>query len=373
MDNTTKPTVLLLSSIHGTSDPRIAYKIAPTLATHYQVFCVLSNAHFPLTTVSNSTTKFYTVPFFAWIGWRILVNYPLILWYCFKVKPSIVHIFVAELIPIAFLLKLFKCEIIYEVQENLYKKLHLKKRNNHWLFRQCFFFFDQLARNHFHFIFTEDAYLQEYRTVRKSSIVIHNYSSKANVSIKNVHPSTPPRFLYIGVISLERGLYQILQAIYHLKEKGEAVEVHFFGHLKADLRQLPIYESVKSQVCFYPYADYTTLLQDGRSYWAGLAVLLNVGDYYDSYPSKLFDYMQMGIPVITSDFPLYKKVVSSADCGILIEPTNTRALADAMLFILTNREHANKMGKNGQKAINHYYNWETEAERLVNFYLSVKN
>ena len=46
---------------------------------------------------------------------------------------------------------------------------------------------------------------------------------------------------------------------------------------------------------------------------AGLALLKPVGDYPDSYTTKLFEYMALGLPVITSDFPLYRDVVERSD------------------------------------------------------------
>ena len=54
---------------------------------------------------------------------RLLLTHPLALWYFLRFRPHIVHIFVAELLPLAFIFRWLGAEVIYEVQENLYKKI----------------------------------------------------------------------------------------------------------------------------------------------------------------------------------------------------------------------------------------------------------
>lgn len=87
-----------------------------------------------------------------------------------------------------------------------------------------------------------------------------------------------------------------------------------------------------------------------------------------AYTNKLFEYMSAGLPVIASDFPLWRSIVDSAECGILVEPKNVQALADAIIRVVENSDDAERMGKNGRKAIEEKYNWETEKVKLLGLY-----
>lgn len=304
------------------------------------------------------------------MGWRILLTYPVIFWKSLKVKPDIIHFFVPELIPFALVCQWLGATVIYEVQENLYQKLANKSRNNSWLFRKAFYFFDRLARQKFNFIFTEDAYRNEYNNLLNKSIVLHNYSFKAlDINLKD--RATIPSFIYSGVITKERGLDIIIKACNILEQSFTEFQIHLFGINrlgKNEMKKIEGFETAASRMVFHGYTDYKQILENGKACLAGLAVLKNTGDYQYSYPSKIFDYMAIGIPVITSDFPLYKQIVEENQCGFCIAPDNPVKLAEKMRFFIENPIKADQMGARGYQKVQSSLNWENEANLLRNFY-----
>jgi len=106
---------------------------------------------------------------------------------------------------------------------------------------------------------------------------------------------------------------------------------------------------------------------------AGLVVTRPNSNHKFAYMTKLFEYMAVGIPVIASDFPLWRSIVDGARCGILIEPENPKAMADAILHILENPEKAIEMGRLGRKAVEDQYNWENEEKKLLELYRKLLN
>jgi len=96
--------------------------------------------------------------------------------------------------------------------------------------------------------------------------------------------------------------------------------------------------------------------------------VLPLDSYVNAQPTKMFEYMSGGLPVIASDFPVYRKIVESADCGLLVDPLNPAAIAEAIVWLMQNPSRAYEMGQNGKRAIADRYNWEREAESLVATY-----
>jgi glycosyltransferase involved in cell wall biosynthesis len=82
----------------------------------------------------------------------------------------------------------------------------------------------------------------------------------------------------------------------------------------------------------------------------------------------MFEYMAAGIPVIASDFPLWREIVEGNHCGLCVDPLDSKAIALAIDWLLEHPEEAEKMGKNGQRAVRERYNWDNEAETLLAAY-----
>jgi len=102
----------------------------------------------------------------------------------------------------------------------------------------------------------------------------------------------------------------------------------------------------------------------------GLAVLHPIPNYVESYPTKTFEYMAMGLPVIASNFPLYREIVEGAECGICVDPLNPEEIAGAIRWIIDHPAEAEQMGKNGHRAVEERYNWGKEEKKLLSFIIS---
>ncbi|HEX7982751.1 MAG TPA: glycosyltransferase [Duganella sp.] len=85
-------------------------------------------------------------------------------------------------------------------------------------------------------------------------------------------------------------------------------------------------------------------------------------------PAILFETMAAGIPVIASDFPLWRNVVDAHACGLCVDPRDPPAIAAAIDYLACHADIARHMGENGRRAVRARYNWQHEAAKLVDYY-----
>jgi glycosyltransferase involved in cell wall biosynthesis len=81
--------------------------------------------------------------------------------------------------------------------------------------------------------------------------------------------------------------------------------------------------------------------------------------------------MAAGVPVVASDFPMWREIVNKHECGICVDPGNVREIAGAIRWILEHPETGAAMGDNGRRAVFQNYSWEGEARKLEALYLDV--
>ena len=78
--------------------------------------------------------------------------------------------------------------------------------------------------------------------------------------------------------------------------------------------------------------------------------------------------MSAGIPVIASDFPLWREIVDGEGCGLLVDPLDPKAISEAIIYIFEHSKEAEAMGKRGRRAIEERYSWHKEEKKLLCLY-----
>ena len=177
--------------------------------------------------------------------------------------------------------------------------------------------------------------------------------------------------LYIGGLTEGRGILEMVKAVQLLPERLN-VQLILGGRFSPEILReqvvaLPGWGKVNERG-WLPRNDVLKYLKEVR---LGLVVLRPLPNYIPSYPIKMFEYMNAGIPVVASNFPLWREIVEEAKCGLLVDPLNPQEIADAVQWLLEHPQEAEEMGLNGQRAVLEKYNWDSEAKKLLDFYKEI--
>lgn len=75
----------------------------------------------------------------------------------------------------------------------------------------------------------------------------------------------------------------------------------------------------------------------------------NLDFFKDNVPSKIFDYMAAGLPIIINLDGEGANIIKKAKCGLIAKPENPESLAEKILNLYNKKEKAKTMGKNAKK------------------------
>lgn len=175
-----------------------------------------------------------------------------------------------------------------------------------------------------------------------------------------------PQACYVGSVSAMRGIGELVQAAHLLKSPARITVAGSFSEPEheAALRALPGWARLDRP----GHLDRAGVAAVMEQAMVGLLTLHPQPNYCESLPVKLFEYMAAGIPVISSDVPLWRGIVQSSQCGVCVDPFDPAAIAAAIDYFVLNPQIAQRMGQNGRRAILEQYNWQTEAGKLLRFY-----
>jgi glycosyltransferase involved in cell wall biosynthesis len=174
--------------------------------------------------------------------------------------------------------------------------------------------------------------------------------------------------VYTGGLTRARGVEQMVDAMEHAGLPDDwrlrLVGPHSPDDYVDRLRRRPGWDLVEYRGAVSP-REARRLTSACR---IGLAVLQPIGQYVDVLPTKLFEYMSLGIPVVAADYPLCREVVEGSKCGLVVDPTDPHAIGKAIAELAADPEQAAAMGQRGKEQVAQRYSWAVEEKALLSVY-----
>jgi len=272
---------------------------------------------------------------------------------------------VAAVLPNIF----FGSKIVYDVHEHFPDNYsdHLGKP---WL--TLLRILDRFVSRVVHLVVTVDETLARKYSDSKNVVVVHNYPICESYSFSE-QKTKKNLAIYVGGITEERGILETIEgvALAHgkhgdlcLKMVGNFVPPEFRTVVEQKIRHVGLFNAVEI-IEWGPFDGMPEMIQEGC---IGLSFLKPVPRYSLAIPTKVYEYMAAGLPVVASRFENITRLLQAEQCGITAKAGDAQSFSDAICSLLENPEEMVRMGQNGRTAIRDRYNWENESRKLIGSY-----
>lgn len=288
-----------------------------------------------------------------------------------KLDADLYHFHDSDLMPTG--VKLIKKgkKVIYDVHEDLPGQILAKPYIKPILRKPIALILktiESYCSKKYSYIVTATPHIKSIFAKRNKSLDINNYPFINELNSESIdYFSKSNEICFTGAISEIRGLREVVLAISNLNIKLNLAGKFQQNYFREELIKTKGWENV-NELGLVSREEVKAILAKSK---IGVVTFLPSPNHTFSQPNKLFEYMSAGIPVIASNFDLWKQIVEKYNCGICVNPESPKEIKGAIEKLINNPIEANEMGNNGRKAVEDKFNWTSEEQKLINLYQEI--
>ncbi|MCS3783593.1 glycosyltransferase family 4 protein [Salinibacter ruber] len=234
-----------------------------------------------------------------------------------------------------------------------------------------------LARLQSALIFSDNAIARSFKSIDCPKKTLFNFP--ARFLIEEGKQATidlddrPPTIVHLGGHERSRGTRLMIDAFAEIRQRMSDAHLRLVGHyvpeeLETEVRNHIRRRGLENDVTIegrVPFEEIGAYLTEASVGWVPFQPCVK----YDlNIPTKLFEYMAYGLPIVSSHLQSTEPFVVDGENGFLVEATSPEAHADAHTWLLKNSDKAQSMGKHGQRLVDEQFNWDRMEERLLSLY-----
>jgi glycosyltransferase involved in cell wall biosynthesis len=287
---------------------------------------------------------------------------------------KVYHLHDPELLGIGLLLKLLGKRVIYDAHEDVPRQVLSKK----WirpavrqLVARMVEAFENFATRRFDAVVAATPHIaKRFSSINARTVTVNNFPSLREMFVPTGWDNKERAVCYIGAISIARGIREMLDAMADCD-----ATLHLAGMLSSPelLQEFEGLAASGKRVVYHGVLDREGVLELLRRCRVGVVCFHSEPNHLHSQPTKLFEYMSAGIPVVASNFAYWREFVERNRCGICVDPQDSAEIARAINYALSHPDEAHEMGLNGRALVENNYTWEREEKKLLALYLHICN
>ncbi len=170
--------------------------------------------------------------------------------------------------------------------------------------------------------------------------------------------------LYVGRIVYHKGLEHLVESASYLDHDVKYV-LGGTGDFRPVLEDIVKRNDLQGRVIFPGRIPNSEL---PKYYAAADVFVLPSVSRLEAFGIVALEAMASATPVVVSDIPGVREVITEGEHGLLSEPLNPANLAGKIRTIIRNPDMAERMGKNGRKRIEENLTWAIVAEQIERVY-----
>jgi len=173
-------------------------------------------------------------------------------------------------------------------------------------------------------------------------------------------------FLFIGRMHKLKGPHILVKALKYVSEDVAAAFIGPDGGYLKETLNLAKRLGIMERVYYLGYVDEEIKIKALDS--ATALVLPSIADYVEVYPMVISEAWVREKPVIASMVGGIPHRIKQDVNGVLVDPSDPRMLAEAMLKLTHDKELAEEMGRNGRKEV---FSWREIAAKSIQLYMQI--
>ena len=355
-----------LTTAHGRRELRVHLKECNSLAAAgYEVHLVVADGKGPETDagvrihdIGSAGSRFQRMLLRPWMMWLAAR----------RLDARVYHFHDPELLLIAPFLRLGGARVVYDSHEDVPRSLMSREwvpRALRGVLARVFETFEDLVAGGLAAVVGATPHIADrFAKVNPRTLALNNYPLQSEIA-EAVEPSGEARQVcYLGGIGRIRGIREMIQALDAADARLVLAGPFESAATEAEARALPGWSRVDYRG-IVSRAEVRKILSQSR---AGMLFLHPEPNHVDAQPNKLFEYMSAGVPVLASDFPLWRALIEAEGAGLCADPLSPPAIAAVLRRILDDPEEARAMGRRGREAVLARYRWDIEEAKLRALY-----